>query len=98
LGLGEELSFFGSKNSGKNESDKPVKELKKDERLSLSHSTIMGNDSFRPSQGAEGFYDLGFDKDDFDFKQAMEGANRNLEEEEVGLLQEQKRPKESLRP
>jgi hypothetical protein len=48
-GLGEELSFFGSKNSAKNEADKSIKELKKDERLSLSHSTIMGNDSFRPS-------------------------------------------------
>tara|TARA_B110000285_G_C15112995_1_gene612275 strand:- start:1745 stop:1894 length:150 start_codon:yes stop_codon:yes gene_type:complete len=49
LGLGEELSFFGSKNSAKNEAGKSIKELKKDERLSLSHSTIMGNDSFRPS-------------------------------------------------
>jgi hypothetical protein len=31
---------------------------------------------------------MGFDRDDFDFKQAMEGANRDFEEEEeeVGLL------------
>lgn len=68
LGLGEELSFFASKNGTQNDLDKSIKEVKKDERMSLSHSTIVGNDSFRPSQGGGGFYDTGFDKDDFDFK------------------------------
>lgn len=28
----------------------------------------------------------------------MEGANKNLEEEEIGLLQEQRKPMERLRP
>lgn len=98
MGLGEELSFYASKNSGQFDPNKSIKEIKKDERLSLSHSTIMGNDSFRPSLGGGGFYDVGFDKDDFDFKQAMEGANKNLEEEEIGLLQEQRKPMERLRP
>lgn len=66
--MGEELSFFGSKTGGQSELNKSTKEIKKDERLSLSHSTIVGNESFRPSQGGGGFYDTGFEKDDFDFK------------------------------
>ena len=45
----EEDSFFAIK-SGKTISDrKDTKEIKKEERLSLSHSIIEGNDSFRPS-------------------------------------------------
>ena len=93
----EEDSFFAIK-SGKTISDrKDTKEIKKEERLSLSHSIIEGNDSFRPSQGG-GFYDTGFDKDDFDFKNAMDEANRNISDEEVGLLSEQIEPKRRLEP